>query len=489
VQRADLTRTIYIDGVADPLNIPPKRANITWNFNDTTIGGIMRISQGNWITGLIDEVAVWKRALSVEEINEVITNGVPRIGGPQLPLEIRSFTSDFPAVAQGDRATLRWDASSDATLSISPGIGNVTGVTQFGLGSTNAVVNQTTTFTLTATRGAESRSTQVVVRAVSGVAPNWRLVENFEFFAPPQGHWVNAEGIFSVVDTGANHVLGYSGGDDLAAIRLNSLTVREGQSATFFFRTYVADPVSLVGINLGLTERSIRFNDDFGANVGPFIRVERLAGAADATVSARTNVGGAFDPRPDVIKAGKVYNVWIDVENRSFDIVGGVQNGGDRFSVHIAEEGTPTRTTLFADATADRDGVTIDPVLGVAGTNLTFIFLSALDAGQGVNQVLFDDLYLSANGFNSTVPVPAGSFRIPIRVTNAMFDAASNFSITWNAIAGKTYTVNVKLSLDGPWIPVESGYPPGGATGAAVTYLDNSAAFQSQAFYQIVEEQ
>jgi hypothetical protein len=36
---------------------------------------------------------------------------------------------------------------------------------------------------------------------------------------------------------------------------------------------------------------------------------------------------------------------------------------------------------------------------------------------------------------------------------------------------GKTYTINVKLSLDGPWIPVETGYPSGGATGAAVTYL------------------
>jgi hypothetical protein len=35
-----------------------------WNFNVTSIGGILRTSQGNWITGLIDEVAVWKRALT-----------------------------------------------------------------------------------------------------------------------------------------------------------------------------------------------------------------------------------------------------------------------------------------------------------------------------------------------------------------------------------------------------------------------------------------
>jgi hypothetical protein len=102
-----------------------------------------------------------------------------------LPLAIRSFTSGFSGRGAGDRVTLRWDASTNATLSISPGIGDVTGVTQFGVGSSNAVVNQNTTFTLTATRGAESLSTQVVVRAVSGVAPNWRLVENFEFLPLP----------------------------------------------------------------------------------------------------------------------------------------------------------------------------------------------------------------------------------------------------------------------------------------------------------------
>ena len=77
---------------------------------------------------------------------------------------------------------------------------------------------------------------------------------------------------------------------------------------------------------------------------------------------------------------------------------------------------------------------------------------------------------------------------MPIRMTNAMFDSASNFSITWNAIAGKTYTINVKLSLNELWIPIETGYPVGGATGATVTYLDTGAAFQPQAFYQIVEE-
>jgi len=485
VQQDDGSRTIYIDGVADPLAIPAKAAG-AWNVNDTTIGGILRASPSHWITGLIDEVAVWKRALSEAEINDVMANGVPRIGGPALPLEIKTFTADFGTVAQGDRVTLRWDASKDATLSISPGIGDVTGSSLFGVGSIETTVNQNTTYTLTATRGAESLTAQVSVVVLTGVAPNWRLVENFEL--PPQGSWLNPEGVFTRVNTGTNHVLGYSSGDDLAAIRLTSLTVREGQSATLFFRVNVADPASTIGTTVGLTERPIRFNDDFDLNIGPYVRVDRTAGTANVTVSARNGVGGAYNPMPDTIEPGKVYNVWIDAENRSFDVVGGVQNGGDHYSVHIAEEGAVGRTTLFTDYVADRDAVRIDPALGAPLTNLIYVFLCSFDAGQGVNQVLFDDFYLSANGFNSTVPVPAKSFRIPIRVTNAMFDIASNFSLTWNSIAGKTYTINVKLSLNDPWIPVETGYPAGGATGATVTYLDTGAAFQAQAFYQIVEE-
>src|SRR6185503_13110168 len=141
----------------------------------------------------------------------------------------------------------------------------------------------------------------------------------------------------------------------------------------------------------GLTERPIRFNDDFNANIGPYVRIERTAGMTAASVLARNNVNGAYNPMPDVVEAGRVYNVWIDAENRPFDVVGGVQNGGDRYSVHIAEEGAPTRTTLFTDFVADRDAINIDPALGVPGTNLIYVFLCSFDGGQGVNQVLFDD--------------------------------------------------------------------------------------------------
>src|SRR5688500_16739667 len=103
VQQADGTRSVYIDGILDDLAIPAKNPAFNYNFNDTTIGGILRASASHWVTGLIDEVALWKRALSESEINDVRVNGVPRGGTVVLPLEIASFTSDFPVVAQGDR--------------------------------------------------------------------------------------------------------------------------------------------------------------------------------------------------------------------------------------------------------------------------------------------------------------------------------------------------------------------------------------------------
>jgi hypothetical protein len=157
---------------------------------------------------------------------------------PKLPLEIKKFGADFPAVAQGDKVVLRWEASKDASLSISPGVGDVSAQTQFGVGSTNFAVNQTTSFTLTATRGAETLTAQTTVHAVSGVQANWRLIENFDFLPAGgiagQGNWLNPEGVFSVVDRGPTRRWG-SRRSDLAAVPLNSLAYPRAK-ATLFFR-------------------------------------------------------------------------------------------------------------------------------------------------------------------------------------------------------------------------------------------------------------
>ena len=486
VQQDDGSRTIYIDGVADELAIADKPAG-NWNLNDTTIGGILRAAPTHWVTGLIDEVALWKRALTPQEINTVKTNGVPNVGTTPLPIEIKKFAADFPSVAQGDKVVLHWEASKDASLSISPGVGDVSGQTQFGVGSTNLAVNQTTSFTLTATRGAETLTAQTTVHAVSGVQANWRLIENFDFLPAGgiagQGNWLNPEGLFSVVDLGANKALAFDGGDDLAAVPLNSLTLPEGQKATLFFYVYVPtnDTASAIGVNLGLTEKPIRFNDDFGGNIGPFMRFERLADGGTIDAQAHNGVGAGFDPVADVIQPGVVYQVWIDVENRAFDV-------GDLYSVYLAKEGA-SRTTLFQDYVSDRDAVTIDPALGAPGTNLTHLFFAATDSSQGVNNVLFDDFYLSSNGLNTSTPVPSSFFQpAPKQILIAGFTynpGAKSFTLTWTSEAGKTYSVRKRDSLSaGAWTAIVSGYPTGGATGNSVSFTDTGATGNT-AFYQI----
>ena len=491
----NLARAIYVDGAKDDLEIAAK-AEGAFNVNDTTIGGILRASPGSWVTGLIDEVALWKRALTLEEIGDVVTNGVPAVFSRKAPLEIRSFTADYHAVVRGDKVVLRWEASKDASLSIGPGIGDVSAQTQFGAGSIEAVVNETTTFTLTAARAGETLTAQTTVLIVTNVAANWRLLENFDSLAAGQiagqGNWSNPEGVFSVVDLGANKVFGYTDGNALSALPLNSLTLREGQNATLFFRVYVSpdDTASVLGVTFGLTERAIRFNGDFNGNTGPYVRLERLDGST-IDLLAHNGVAASYDSAVDAIQAGNVYRVWIDVENRPFDIQDGVQNGGDRYSVHIQKEGDATRTTLFQDYTADRDAVNIDPFFGAPGTNLTHLFFSAIGATQGTNNVLLDDFYLSMQGFNTTTPIPASSFVLAeaaseIRIVSfGLNQGTKAFTLSWRSKPGAAYSIQKKASLSEAWSPLATAFPTGGATGDTTTYTDTNAS-QSQAFYQVV---
>ena len=80
----DLERKIYVDGELDSLEIAP-RAEGDWDLNATSIGGIIRGSASHWVTGVIDEVALWKRALSESEVSDLNANGVPQSQVPLIP--------------------------------------------------------------------------------------------------------------------------------------------------------------------------------------------------------------------------------------------------------------------------------------------------------------------------------------------------------------------------------------------------------------------
>jgi len=512
VQQEDGARTLYIDGVQDGLAVPAKPAG-RWNVNATSIGGILRQTAVAWVTALIDDVAVWKRALTPEEVSEVKNNGVPNAFRRKLPLQVRTFAADRPSVVQGDTVVLNWDATADASLTLTPPLADVTAQSPFGVGSTSVVVNATTTFTLTATRGSESTNKQTTVNAIGGVAAGWRLIEHFDFLNPghigSQGNWQNslssisgAQNPANVISTGdGGQFLGLGGSRILAGDALRSMGIHEGQSRTLFFRLYISSDVggNDIDINVGLTEKGLRDVQDFeGANNGTYLNIVRQGGTA-IDLRANNGINGAMgiysyvaddvnNPTGEGLEPGKIYNIWMDVENRSFDVVMGVQNGGDLYSVYLQKEGDPQRINLFQNYLSDRDAVNCDPILGCPISSLTHVFFCSASASlPAANSVRFDDFFLSTSGFNETTPIPAGSFVEPLRIVQFGYDGFFTFSLTWNASLGQTYTVQKRNALgSGDWETVITEYPFGGAIEATVTFSEDFDPTKPAVFYRIL---
>jgi hypothetical protein len=476
-------RRIYIDGVLDPLQLPAKPAG-TWNVNDTTIGGILRASADHWVSGLIDDVAIWDRALSPEEINQVVTEGIPVATANPLPLQVQNFAAEYPVVASGDSVTLHWEVNKDATVSIAPGIGDVTAQTVAGSGSISVPVNQDTTFTITLTRGSESLEATTQVAVLESVSSNWHLLENFQSYATGQitnkGSWKNPAGEVDVLSLGTNHALAFAGGDDLAALELNALTLKEGDSGTLFFRAFAkTNDTSAVGINVGLTEKSLRFVSDFTGDLGPYIRFERLAGDSNISVLGRYGVGSDYVPSDFVLEPGKVYDFWIDIFNDTIEV-------GDTYSVYAQAEGEAERHLLFDQFPGDRNPAG-SVELGLPTPDLIYLFTAA-DGAQGTGSVLLDDFFLSANGYQESIPIAASSFEDvavpgPINLEPGVYNAGGNsFTLSWNATAGAQYTIQKTDSLTNDW--TEIGTVTGQPGEGSASFTDPSANGRA-AFYRI----
>jgi hypothetical protein len=65
--------TLFIDGYPDATGFNYARGPLTANV--TSFGAIVRAAAGNFFAGTMDEVALWSRALSQDEILQVMTNG------------------------------------------------------------------------------------------------------------------------------------------------------------------------------------------------------------------------------------------------------------------------------------------------------------------------------------------------------------------------------------------------------------------------------
>ncbi len=455
------TRALYIDGVLDALAIPARPAGTVYNMNITSFGAVLRTSGAAWVNGDIDEAAIWKRPLTPAEIIDLRDNGMPNLAPPLEPLLVNSFSADFRVASEGDTTRLRWDVTKDATITITPNVGDVTGLSSFGVGSIDVPVTAPATYTLTLTRGAEAPVTAMVsVSPRAGVAAGWRWVEDFEGLNAGalggQARWLPAAGVFDVATVGASQATRITGGGDLTAKDLRSLTLVEGSSATLFFRFCLSalEPELPVDIKLGLTEKTIRFQGDFASNIGTYVKLNRVANGP-LTLQAVNGIGGALTDAAFSFEADRVYNVWIDVTNNPLGTT-------DTFSVHVAEDGASLRSTVFNNFSSDREPQEV-PLLGFPQPNINFVFAVAATADQSSQAVAIDDFYLSTTGgFNASVPTRSLFGKqppLPFRIVGFTDNRTTGMvTLEWNSRSGEFYSIWFSNDL-ATWMEVTDSIP------------------------------
>ncbi|HUP80717.1 MAG TPA: LamG-like jellyroll fold domain-containing protein, partial [Pirellula sp.] len=93
----------YVDGVQDETDFTYTRGTLT--LNTTAIGAILRSTPTapvNFFTGAIDEVALWNRALTISEIQEIRAIGVPAPVGAIPPSIVVQPVNKTNNIFQGD---------------------------------------------------------------------------------------------------------------------------------------------------------------------------------------------------------------------------------------------------------------------------------------------------------------------------------------------------------------------------------------------------
>jgi hypothetical protein len=487
VQQATGERAFYIDGVLDTFTPEiVSRSEAGWEvMNTTAIGATLRQTAGAFLTGDIDDVALWKRALTPAEIQQLHVQGTPAPFTKPQPLEIRSFKANFPAVAQGDSVVLSWDVTKNVQVEIDQSIGDVTSLTTAGAGSLAVSMPYSKTFTLRVVRGAESVTHTVTVAAVGQVAPGWTLLENFDRYAEGslagKGNWANlhyqAVDTAMIVVTNGNHFLTTSAGDVMGLLPLTgSNVVTEGQERTLFFRAFLRGyPMEAAHYLISLTEMSFLHGGENNIGLGAAFSTSAGLWNPDQTLP-RIGVGGANGynvgfvyptvPEEPGLLPDVPYNFWIDIRNNPPPADN--LNTGDTYTLWVAAEGDSARQLVVQDSYADRDPA------NVVSSTLNELVINAR-GGSGTEQIiLFDDFYLSKSGILTTVPRVYGmTTPLPPPPTLSIGLAGGQIEIVWT---GGTLESSTNLAVANSWSAV---------SGATTPYRPQPAVVGPRQFYRV----
>ncbi len=105
---------LYVDGELDETDFSYSRARLA--LDSTALAALVRSGPANYFAGTIDAVAVWNRRLTLTEIRQVATNGIPPIAAPIPPAIFAQPTDQTNGIFAGDPVTLSVLASGTGPL-------------------------------------------------------------------------------------------------------------------------------------------------------------------------------------------------------------------------------------------------------------------------------------------------------------------------------------------------------------------------------------
>jgi hypothetical protein len=335
--------------------------------------------------------------------------------------------------------------------------------------------------------------------------------------------------------TDSASAIGFDSRGALTWANLNNLTVPPNQVNTMFFRFSLTTPsvvnngatplYSGLDLGIGITDSGFASGPLGGLQppstglVGPGIRIVNYdasgnyglvpydleafnytngaaSGTADGYAAHYSYLTDAVNGNPAGLMTNVNYYCWLDVSN---DNTHGVVNGTitntfqePRFSMWIQKQGDSSRTLLFSNFLGNRDysqnGINNDNMSPYLNKVFASVGTEAIQNGDNgaffgtntVNSVLIDDFYLSANGYNGTIP------RL-FNLTGISQAANGNVSIKWESLGSlfqaNTYSVQRKINIaDATWTTLTNGLPSGGDF---TTYTDTTVSPNTHAFYRI----
>jgi hypothetical protein len=269
----------------------------------TAFGGFNR--NGNISGGApvqLSDIGFWNRTLTLDELQFVMTNGLPGLTLNANVISINSFAAGINEIGQGGMVNLSWNitgvGNTPGSIVIS-GVGDVSNLGSVGSTNITLTANQTYTFTLTAHNGiVADKEASATVKVLQGVSSSWNLIQRWDGLFGNTTAGVNGNNVttllgnfagnldrFNVVTVNGNEalspksgyladngsVLGYDSRGALTYASLNNLTIPPQQVNTMFFRfsltaqptvnTGAANLYSGLDLGIGLT--------DFGFSTGP----------------------------------------------------------------------------------------------------------------------------------------------------------------------------------------------------------------------------